>query len=148
MATSFDSIEDLALIEIQDYRINEFVPGECSFQLYLDGLLVKAVPQFTECLQSLDYDLETRTFVSTLTNLEQAILAGYVVEVWMKQVVQDITQMNLHMTNREFKTYSEAENLKQKADYLDKIREKNKQLTVDYQLKNISQISYYANLLK
>lgn len=148
MATSFDDIEDLALIEIQDYRIDGLSNDIEAFHTYLDGFVVKAVPHFTNCLQSLSYDLDSREFDKDLSNTEQEILACYVVEMWLKQVTQDITQMNLHMTNKEFKVYSEAENLKQKSEHLDRTREKVKQLSVEYQLQNIGQISYFANLLK
>ncbi len=137
--TSFYTIEDLALIEMQDYRIDNLAATNThSLEIYLDGLLVRAIPKFVQCLQPLTYSLQNREFDSDLTILEQEILAQFVAMSWMEQVINDITQMNAKLSNREYKTYSEAENLKQKSEYFDRMREKANQLAIDYQIQNLS----------
>ena len=146
MATSFDTIEDLFLISVRDYRIDALASNQTVLQQYLDGFLIKAVPNFTACLQDLSYDSVTRTFTSTFTNLENEILANLMEVEWFKNDVNDVTQINLHLMNREFKLNSENENLKQKSEYLDRAREKAHQLATEYQLLNISSIPYYSTM--
>ena len=146
MATSFDTIEDLFLISVRDYRIDALASNQTVLQQYLDGFLIKAVPNFTACLQDLSYDSVARTFASTFTNLENEILANLMEVEWFKSDVNDVTQINLHLMNREFKLNSENENLKQKSEYLDRAREKAHQLATEYQLLNISSIPYYSTM--
>lgn len=146
MATSFDIIEDLFLISVRDYRIDALTSNQTVLQQYLDGFLIKAVPNFTACLQDLSYDATARSFTSTFTNLENEILANLMEVEWFKNDVNDVTQINLHLMNREFKLNSENENLKQKSEYLDRAREKAHQLSTEYQLLNISSIPYYSTM--
>ncbi len=134
MATSFDTIIDLAMVTIKDYKIDNLAKLDPNtLETYLDGFLVRAIPKFNNCLQPLDYDFSTREFSSTFTYLENEILACLFGIEWFTSVVQDVTQFQGKLSNREFKTYSEAENLKQKREYLDVSREKVSQLIVDYQ---------------
>ena len=146
MSTAFDTIEDLALITIRDYRIDALASDATVLQTYLDGFLIKAVPNFTECVSDLTYDITARTFTSTFTNLEIEILANLMEIEWFKNDVQDITQVNLHLMNKEYKLNSENENLKQKSEYLGRLREKAHQLANEYQLANISSLPYYSTM--
>lgn len=141
MATSFDSIKDLALIIIRDYKLDKLYEKSVDdFQKYTDGMLIKSIPKFVECLQPLDYDIETREFVNELTLKEQSILADWFVYTWFETNVNDVTQFNLHLTNTDFKHYAEANNLDAKSEYLDRMREKIKQDSLDYQNENIGKI--------
>lgn len=142
--TSFDEIIDLAMITIRDYGLDNLIRLNPEiFKQYMDGLLIKAVPKFVGCLQSLTYDLSERVFISQLTHKEKDILSDLIVEVWLKTKINDATQIQLKMTNREFKTHSEAQNLREKSEYLFKIREKYKQDIVDYQLENLNKLSFF-----
>ena len=141
MATSFDSIKDLALIIIRDYKLDKLYEKSAdNFQKYTDGMLIKSIPKFVECLQPLDYDMETREFANELTLKEQSILADWFVYTWLESNVNDVTQFNLHLTNTDFKHYAEANNLDAKSEYLDRMREKIKQDSLDYQNENIDKI--------
>ena len=141
MATSFDSIKDLALIIIRDYKLDKLYEKSADdFQKYTDGMLIKSIPKFVECLQPLDYSTETREFANKLTLKEQSILADWFVYTWFETNVNDVTQFNLHLTNTDFKHYAEANNLDAKSEYLDRMREKIKQDSLDYQNENIDKI--------
>jgi hypothetical protein len=141
MATSFDSIKDLALIIIRDYKLDKLYEKSVDdFQKYTDGMLIKSIPKFVECLQPLDYNTETREFANELTLKEQSILADWFVYTWFETNVNDVTQFNLHLTNTDFKHYAEANNLDAKSEYLDRMREKIKQDSLDYQNENIDKI--------
>jgi hypothetical protein len=54
------------------------------------------------------------------------------VEGWLEKEVQDINQMNLHLQDRDFKVYSESQNLREKSNHLDKVREWNSQTQNTY----------------
>ena len=146
MATTFDQIIDMALLSVKDYKLDELSQTSSSdFQTITEGFLLRGLPEFTTCRQSLAYDLTARTFVSTLTDMEISILADLWVEEWMRQQVNNVTQFKLKMTTTDFKHYSEAENLKQKAEWLDRIREKVKQKMTDYDLQDLTMFRNYAN---
>lgn len=142
MATSFDSIKDLALIIIRDYKLDKLYEKSVDdFQTYTDGMLIKSIPKFVECLQPLDYDKDKREFANELSLKEQSILADWFVYTWFETNVNDVTQFNLHLTNTDFKHYAEANNLEAKSEYLDRMREKIKQDSLDYQNENLDKIS-------
>ena len=70
--TEFDSVIDLALIDVNDYRLRKLYDKDIDgFKQYCDGFLIRAVQDFKDCRQSLAYDIETRTFESDLTQTEQ-----------------------------------------------------------------------------
>lgn len=144
MATSFDTIEDLALTVISDYKLVKlYNQSEEDFKTYCDGFLVNAVPNFTQCQQDLSYDLTTRTFTSDFTALEISILADFWAISWLTKEVQDATQINLKLsTSGGFETHSEAQNLKEKSSWLDRLRERVYQKITDYQLLDESIYSF------
>lgn len=144
MGTSFDDVIDLALVTINDTRINKLAKKDYSaFLTFMDGLLVRATPLFTDCLQSLSYDIVTREFVSTFNNLEKDILARLINLIWMEEITQNDYEINNLLNNREAKVFSPSENLKQKSEYSDRLREKANQIQVDYQLKNLKSIPWF-----
>lgn len=145
MPTSFDRIEDLALVTISDYKLNKlFKQDPIQFQTYCDSFLISAIPHFTDCKNDLTYDLDNRIFLSNLTNLEISILADFWDIAWLTKEVQDATQINLKLgTSGGFETHSEAQNLKEKSALLDKTRERVFQRLTKYQLLDPDTYSFY-----
>lgn len=142
MATSFDIIIDQGLIAVDDYRLAKlYNQSQDNFQMFCDGLLIRAVPNFTLCRQSLSYDTTTREFVSDFTDLEVSILADYWAIEWMTRYVQNSAQFQAKLqTSGSFRNFSEAQNLKEKASYLDGMREKVSQKETNYQLQDIDSL--------
>lgn len=140
--TSFDVIEDLALVGVDDYKLLKlYNQSEEGFKNWCDSFLIKAIPNFYQCRQNLDYDLTNREFLSDLTNLEISILADLWVIEWMLREVQNSAQIqNKLQTSGGFKNHSSAQNLKEKSSYLDGMREKVRQKITEYQLQDISDI--------
>ena len=141
MATNFDVVEDLGLTVVADYKIEKlFVQrGEEQFKEYCDIFLINAINNFIDCQQDLTYDLSTRSFNEDLTNLEISILADYWAIAWMTRNVQDATQISLKLsTSGGFETHSEAQNLKEKSSWLDRLRERVEQKITQYQLLDFS----------
>ncbi len=148
MATSFDAIKDMALITIRDYKLDKlYKTNQLKFQEYTDGLLIRSIPKFVECIHPLEYNIANREFIGDLTILEQSILADWFVYIWFETNINDVTQFNLHLTNTDFKHYAEANNLNSKSEYLDRMREKIKQDALDYQLKYIKEFDYFKDLV-
>ena len=143
MPTSFDTIIDLALTLIDDYKlIKLYNQSQTKFLAYCDSLLIAAIPNFFRCNQSLEYTVETRQFINQLTNEEISILADLWVLEWFKKETQDSRKINaLLQSSGSFKSHSAAQNLKEKSSYLDELREKVEQKMTNYQLKNIDNIS-------
>lgn len=125
MPTPFDSVEDLALIAIRDYKIDKLYNHSIEqFQQYLDGFLLTAIPNFRNCRQSLDYDIEQRQFNADLSSMEQSILADLWVIEWFSKETNDATQIqNKLQVASAFTSHSASQNLKEKSTYLDKLRE-------------------------
>lgn len=143
MATSFDVIEDMGLGQIEDYTlIKSYNSNFVKFQTFCDGLLVNAIPLFTQCRQSLAYNLDAREFDSDLTNEEIAILADFWVIQWFGRKVNNSAQFQAKLQNSgSFKNHSEAQNLKEKTSWLDRLRERVYQRITDYQVGDLSNIS-------
>lgn len=143
MPTSFDTIIDLALNLLEDYRlIKLYNQSDKKFISKCDGWLVAAVPEFTRCFQSLDYDLTLRQFNNTLTNIEISILADLWILQWFKTETQNTTKFNaLLQSSGSFKSHSAAQNLKEKSSYLDGLREKVEQKMTNYQIQNLDNIT-------
>ena len=140
MATSFDTIINLALVKVNDYKLLKlFKQSEEGFKQWCDGFLMSAVPNFSQCRQSLEYNMDQRQFVSELTNSEVSILADLWIIEWFSRETQDSTKINaLLQTSGSFKTHAASQNLKEKGTYLDSLREKVEQKMTDYQLEDIS----------
>lgn len=142
MGTPFTDIYDMAQIIINDYRINSLAQTDVNTYLkYMQGLLIKSLPKFKGCMQDLSYDIASATFNSTLTSDEIDILAELVALTWFNSIINDITQVNLHLQGRDKKTASAAQNLKEKSEYFDRLREKVRQEITDYQIQNLDTLT-------
>ena len=144
MSTSFDKIIDLALVTVDDYKLVKlYNQSQQGFQQWCDGFLLSAIPNFFQCRQSLEYDATTRQFVSELTNTEISILAALWIIEWFDRETQNSAKINaLLQTSCSFKTHAASQNLKEKSAYLDGLREKVYQKITDYQLQDISGITF------
>ena len=144
MATSFDVVEDLGLAQIDDYVLAKLFNTDFNrFQKTCDSFLVTAVPLFTKCRQSLKYNLDTREFVSDLTDEEIAILSDFWALQWFERKVNNSAQFQVKLQNSgSFKNHSEAQNLKEKTAWADRLRERVYQRITDYQVGNLANIEF------
>ena len=143
--TSASEIYDLMMQKTADYRLlTLFESSENDFEDYLEAWLKFAIVDFDICEQVLSYDCVTKTFSVILTIENQVILSMLMMKHWMIKNVNDITQMNLHITDRDFKVASEAMNLREKSSYLNMIKEECSQLLNNYGYKNNAWSEWYA----
>jgi len=134
MTTPYSDIFDLFTMLTKDYRLDALYSTSLEdFEAYLTGWLVFAVRDFSDiCDQSLVRNDTTNLFTETLTDTNKVLLAELMVKYWLDQSVQDILQMNLHLQDRDFKTFAESQNLREKSAHLDKIKETLSQKMLSY----------------
>lgn len=142
--TNFDAIENLALSVVEDYKLGGLYDKDYdSFQSFCDKLLYNALPQFTECRQSLEYDAETREFGVDLTNLEIYILSRYWVIAWWERENNNAAQIALKLGIKNQYSYnSESQNFKEKQNIIDKLREEVDRATQDYLLLDLDSYGF------
>jgi len=144
MGTSLSEIYDLFMQNVTDYRlIDLFNSSQPDFENYLEAWLIYAITEFDMCDQSLIYDDSTKIFLVDLTVTNKAILAKLMVRYWLQKTVNDVTQFNLHVTDRDFKVASEAQNLREKVTYLNIVKEDCSQLLVNYSYKRVEWTEWY-----
>lgn len=136
MATSFSIIEDIALVTVDDYKIAKLYNlDEDGFYKYCDGFLVSAIPNFYQCRQSLEYNLDNREFENDLTQKEISILADLWAIEWMRREIRRASQLaNSLQTSQSFKTHSPAQHIKEMSNFLDKLEEEVDRKMVRYQV--------------
>ena len=128
MATTLDEICDLALTLIDDYRLTALyqTSGSASLNTYLEPWLLMAIDEFDLCSQALSYSTTTQVFT----------LAQIMTKYWMQKEVQDVNQMRLHLQDRDFKTFAEANNLKEKREFYNTKQEEIDRILQKYGYRN------------
>jgi hypothetical protein len=145
MATPYSEIFDLAKMLFKDYRLeNLFTLSEEDFTTYLSGWLPFAVTDFKKCNQSLVRDETLQQFNETLTEENKVILSELVFQYWLTKEVNDVKQMNLHITDRDLKLYSESQNLREKSNHLDKVKEELSQKLLSYGYDHLDWTKWYS----
>lgn len=145
MATPFGSVIDKALIVIRDYGLdNLYDNDEDAFYGVLTGYLLKGVPRFTECLQSLEYDIDSEEFKSDLTQAEIDILADHTVICWYEDNINDVLEFKETLQDREFKRLATGQNLKPRQDYLTMLYTRVRQNATNYQWSNMDSLPFFG----
>jgi|WetSurMetagenome_2_1015567.scaffolds.fasta_scaffold10985_4 hypothetical protein len=145
MGTESSEIFDLFMLLQTDYRLNSIYTnsGSSLFGDYLQPWLLFAINDFDGiCRESLNYDVTTQIFTNTLSQQTKLILAQLLVRYWIQKEVQDIVQMRLHIQDKDFKTFAEANNLKEKQNLYNQKREELSQILTNYELKNTDWIDW------
>lgn len=144
MATPYTTVYDSFMESVKDYQLVAlYQSSPTNFYVYLKGFLKGAIIEFRNCQQDLtDRNDTTRTFNIDLEDEVVYILGQLMVKQWMTKEVQDVLQMRAKITDRDFKHYSEAQNLKSKQDYLILVDERTSQLMTDYEFKNVDWVSW------
>jgi len=143
MGTTFTEIYDFFMTTITDYRlITLFNTSETDFNTYLSAWLIQAIPEFYNCDQSLAY--ATNEFAVTLTQKNINILVLLMKKIWLEKEIDNILQMNNLVQDRDFKTFSQGQNMKAKQDRYVILKEEVSQKLVDYGLNGINWTQWFA----
>jgi len=148
MATNFDDIIDNMLVTIRDYKLDNLYELEPTlFYQILENYMIRGIPKFRECLKSLEYDKEARTFDSDFDIYEISIIADWGVIAWYTAELQDVLEFKEPLSDSDFKRYSTGQNLRPRQDYLNALREKVKQDSVDYNVAHLSELPFFNEVI-
>jgi hypothetical protein len=136
--TLYEELYDLFLIRVDDYELTQLYNiSDANFRMTLQGLLMLAIPEFDNCKQDLSQrNNSTEAFLIQLTDKEKSILSKLMVKQWFSKKIQDVTQFQGKLTDKDFKQHSEAQNLTSKQSYYNTIREEVDQDMNNYGYKN------------
>lgn len=136
---------------MKDYRLdNLYKVDPVAFYEFLSGFLINGTDYFNGCLTDLGYHEEVingqeiGVFDSPLSSKEVQILVLGVLAGWWEMNKNDVTEFNNHLNTRDFKTYSGKQNLSGKSEDLDKIFERIAYETCQYQLSNLSSLTFFG----
>jgi len=139
MATTLSEVSDLFLSRVEDYRLTAIyqASGSTALNVYVEPWLFDAIVEFSEiCTQDLTYTecsgLVEGYFTETLTLENKIILSLLMAVYWLSHSVQETLQMRNLVTDRDFKTFSAAQNLSAKVQLLNAKREEVSQRLVSY----------------
>lgn len=142
-----------------DYKLDNLVQvDEQAFYNFLGGFLVNSIDMFDGCLSDLSFHEEIETieknnelitvtnyvFNNELTSKEIYILSLGVALGWYKKQLDDVTQFRLHLSNKDFKSYSEQQNLQRRLERLGAMEEDFSEEVQKYQLTNIDKLPYFG----
>ncbi len=138
MATPYSEVFDLFLTSIQDYRINRLYEKSVEdMENYLMSFLIKAIVNFRKCKTDLeDRDDTNKVFNQTLSTDEKVILSNLMIVEWLTKEVNDILSLKNFLQDTDFKTYSQANNLKEKRELLTTMKEMVDKQIVQYSYNN------------
>lgn len=142
MSTNSSEVYDLFLTRVNDYRLTSIFQnsGSATLGLYLEPWLLDSINEFDKCSQDLTFYPTSGSsegyFKEDLTTEHKLILSQIIVKYWLAKNVQDILSMNLNLVDHDFKTFSQAQNLKAKQDYYNTKKEEVSQILNDYYYKN------------
>lgn len=145
MATSFDSVIDMALIIIRDYKLDAlYNSDENSFKQVLQGYMLKGLPKFeVSSIKSLEYNLTNREFVEDLDDIEIDIISDWTVIMWYTDQIQDVLEFKEPLSDVDFKRLATGQNLKPRQAYLQELRRKAKQDATNYQFMHMNELPYF-----
>ena len=145
MATSFDSVIDMALIIIRDYKLDALYDSdENSFKQVLQGYMLKGLPKFeVSSIKSLEYNLTNREFVEDLDDIEIDIISDWTVIMWYTDQIQDVLEFKEPLSDVDFKRLATGQNLKPRLAYLQELRRKAKQDATNYQFMHMNELPYF-----
>jgi hypothetical protein len=144
MGTSLSEVYDFFMMTVTDYRLTDlFNLSVPDFEDYLQAWLDYAIVDFYVCDQDLNYDDIAKEFPAVLSRDNKVILATLMMKYWLQKAVNDVTQFNLHITDRDFKVASEAQNLREKTNHLNMVKEQCSQLLQDYAYKKNDWTDWY-----
>ncbi len=161
MRVTFKDVLDRAYTTLfTDYKLDNLIKmDEQAFYTFLGGLLVNATELFDGALTDLSYHEEITeienedgsiekvseyVFDSDLTSREVYILCLGVALGWYKKALDDVTQFKLHLSTKDFKAFSEANNTQRRLERLGAMEEELSEAITSYQLNNFDKLPFFG----
>lgn len=143
MGTTLSDVMDLFLSSIADYKLDTIYSSSGSNVLnqYCEPWLLRGIDQFyTTCSQSLTYTPISGSadgeFAETLTMENQLILSDFMGLFWLQKGIQDLRSLNNFIQDRDFKSFSPAQNITARTANYNSKREELSQRLVSYGLRH------------
>lgn len=135
MGTPFSNIYERFSNKITDYSFSNLTQNDAE-KIFLK-YLKSAVAKFTQCDKDLyQRDDITQEFVDILSEIEEEILASFMVEEWIKQKINHSNLMEQHITSKDYKIYSPANLLKEISETKKEISREIDNLIIQYSYNN------------
>lgn len=157
MRVTFKDVLDRCYITLfTDYKLDNLIKiDETAFYTFLGGFLINSIDMFNGCLTDLSYHEETvvdeegndvviYVFDNELTSKEVYILCLGVSLGWYKKAMDDVTQFKLHLSTKNFKSYSEQQNLQRRLERLGAMEEEFSEAITQYQLNNLDKLPFFG----
>jgi hypothetical protein len=140
MATTTDEIFDLFSSLQDDWRLTSLftTSGSDAYGTYVTPWLLLSIDDFSPiCDQSLILNSGSVAFTVDLTQENKNVLSQLMTKYWLQKEVKNILQMSNSIQDRDFKTYSQAQNLTAKKDLYNTTVEELDRLLGKYELKRV-----------
>jgi hypothetical protein len=136
--TTFSEIYDNFSMKIKDYRLDALYDASpTNYETYLSAFLLDSIEEFSPiCDQSLAN--ATSIFTETLTQKNIRILTLLMTKGWLLKEINDVRQMSIHIQDKDFRTFSESQNMREKQNKYNNLREELSQEFVNYKLNDNS----------
>lgn len=155
MGTPFNNIFEIFRMMTESYKLDIVLKeDEEVFYEILKNFLIIGLPEFKDCLQSLEYeaveevvDEETVTryyFIETLDDDVEMIISKIMTARWFRRNVQDLTSLQDSLSKREFAKFSMAESLKQKSAYLNDMISEYKADIKNYNFEHLDELEGWS----
>ena len=159
MVTFKDVLDRVYTTLFTDYKLDNLIQvDEQAFYDFLGGFLCNSIDMFDGCLSDLSYHEIVETiekdgefvvvtnyvFDNELTSKEIYILSLGVALGWYKKQLDDVTQFKLHLSNKDFKSYSEQQNLQRRLERLGAMEEDFSEEIQKYQITNLDKLPYFG----
>jgi hypothetical protein len=124
MGTGISDVNDLFMSRVSDHKLTTIYTNYDVqvFNQYLEPWLLDSIVKFEPvCDQDLTYTTTSGSvegsFTQTLTLKNKTILSQLMVLAWLEKTIQDITQMNIYLQDKDYRLHAASQNLKAKQDY-------------------------------
>lgn len=161
MRVTFKNVLDRAYTTLfTDYKLDNLIQiDEQAFYTFLGGFLINSIDMFDGVLTDLSYHEEISevkkddgsieqiteyVFDSDLSSNEVYILCLGVALGWYKKALDDVTQFKLHLSTKDFRSFSEASNLSKRLERLGAMEEELSEKIQQYQLNNLSKLPFFG----
>lgn len=132
MATPFSDIYDVFLGKITDFTFLSLTIQEIEDN-FLKGYLTSAIVDFKKCEKDLtDRDDGLSTFNIDLDGEEKEILAVLMIPKYLSPKIVTSELLKQHLSDKDFRIYSQANHLKELMDLFDKMTERANELIISY----------------
>lgn len=137
MATTFVSVNNVFLGKITDIDLVN-LPSTIA-ESTMKAYMISALARFTQCRKDLTDrdDVTLKQFNPTLSDLEVEIIATWMKHAWIDPYINNIMLMKQNLSTSDFKTFSQANHLKELGDLKTNIEEEVSSLLGLYSYNNI-----------